>query len=94
MVVSRMEGLKIEEIMVTKEKYAATSDKVQPAALKSNLFPIWILFDLAEAFNRAGISDCTLIRILRLIPESPWPLSTSGLSNQRGRVDGYFLCKE
>ena len=28
MVVSRMEGLKIEEIMVTKEKYAATSDKV------------------------------------------------------------------
>jgi putative hemolysin len=28
MVVSRMEGLKIEEILVTKEKYAATSDKV------------------------------------------------------------------
>jgi putative hemolysin len=32
LVITRMEGLKIEEILVTKEKHAATTDQVQPRA--------------------------------------------------------------
>ena len=32
MAITRMSGMKIEEILVTKEKHAATADKVQPGA--------------------------------------------------------------
>ena len=50
MVVTRMTGFKIEEILVTKEKHAATTDKVQPGTGNQIYFPSGYSAFMAEVF--------------------------------------------